>query len=221
MKLNFRRISSLIFLAFFTLLTISPSVYALGYSPTVSLSTYVTSTAADVTLTFTPTETIAAGGYFVWDFPDGVDTTGWSFIDVDYLVNGTNKTLANGGLDPSGINNFGTASQGLIYIYLDSSGSALSSGNTVVVKIGSNATHQSQGTTIFTNGSAGTATYRLSAYTKVNANTWQKLTTDADNMYDVTITAATPEFSTIIYILTLIIGGAFFYHKTTRKGLAQ
>lgn len=213
-----RRLLYILLLTAFSSFILIPVAYAVSFSPTVSLSSNTADTAADMTLTFTPTSNISAGGYFVWEIP-GTDTREWNVDNMDFEVDGSDRTLQAGAALPSGYNAFGHTSyvDGLVYIYLDENGPGITSGSTVVVKIGSNATYGTQGSTIFTNGSAGTATYSMQAYDYYyeGGNHWQKMTTDGENDYEATITAtAAPEFNTYILISVLIVGTWVAYkHK--------
>lgn len=184
------------------------AAYASTLTVSVALSTTSANTPTDIIITFTLVNAIAADGYINIHLP--ADTTaqaGINYTDVDVLVNGTNRTLvAYADPAPTSTDSISINGDTLLQIVPASQGSGYAAGSEMTVKIGTNATHGTTGDKQYVNGAAGTATYQIVSRNVSN----QEIDSGSRN---VTITAAAPEFGTMMYITTMAGGAWLVYRK--------
>lgn len=205
---------TVLFLLFLQAMFLPLAAYAGTLTVAVTLSTSSSYTPTNILITFTTINSVPAGGKININLPtDFVMETDFNYTDVDFTVNGTNRTLSSyTGEPPSGSDAIAPNNAGgyvLVQILLDSSGSGLAAGDAVTVKLGRNTSYQHTGDKQYTTGASGTKTFYVA--------TRQSNNTEIDSgEKDVTIIAGAPEFSTIVYMTTLA-GGAWIVLRKMRE----
>lgn len=124
-----------------------------------TLSRQKASTLADHDISFITPTGIAASATLILTFDNSTSIAGaLDFTDIDLLNNGTNVTLAAA---PTGAT-LGVVRTSATVITFTNGSTAVTAGNTVRIRIGTNAVSQSTGVRQITNGGAGTTTLVLS-----------------------------------------------------------
>lgn len=121
-----------------------------------TLSTSEPSVVSNHTISFVATNGVAAGQTITLTFPAGFNMGSVAFGDIDFTINGTDQTLAAA---PSGAT-WGAAVSGQV-LTLTSGTGVVTSGQTVVIEIGTNATFGTTGTNQITN--PGVGSYEIDA----------------------------------------------------------
>lgn len=183
-----------------------------GWTVTDTLTDTTVSTASNHTFTFTASSTIPAGGLINIGFPTSFSrASGLDYTDVDLLVGGTQQAIAAA---QSGTDSSVTFMSYGSYEYLQinlRTGSGISSGSAVIIRVGTHATQGTTGDKQYTNASTAT-TYRFSVLITSGD---METTYDEDNSV-VTLTsavAAAPEFTDLVYGSTLLLSGWYMYNK--------
>lgn len=205
-------ISVLILVLAYSLFYPLVAVYASTLTVSVSTTTLVENTATNIIITFTLINAIAADGYINIHFPAGTTMQSeLDYTDVDVLVNEVNRTLdaytttTFSGYDAISIN-VADPNSLLMQIVPESTGSGYAASSTFTLKIGTNTTYQHVGDKQYKNGAAGTATYQIVSRNVSNA----EIDSGSKN---ITLIVAVPEFSTYVFISTLIVGGWYVHSK--------
>jgi len=103
------------------------------------------------TITFTTPTGVIAGGTITVTFPAGFSLPGaMDFTDMDLTINGTPATLGNVAAGAT----WGAVKSGQVVTFTSGTGT-VGAGQTVIIKIGTNATNQSTGVRQITNPSVG------------------------------------------------------------------
>lgn len=183
-----------------------------GWTVTDTLTDTTVSTASNHTFTFTASSTIPAGGLINIGFPTSFSrASGLDYTDVDFLVGGVQQSVA--AAQSGSATSVSFQSQGS-YEYLTlnlRTGSGISSGAAVIIRVGTNATEGVTGDKQYANASTATS-YRFNVMI-----TSSDMETTYDEDYSVvTLTAAVaaaPEFTDIMYGSTLLLSGWYMYNK--------